>query len=190
MTKHILVGITGRARVGKDTAAGFLAENFGLVQYAMAGPIKDALAAMGFDRRVYDDPQIKEIVIDGLGVSYRKMAQTLGTEWGRSIHKDFWLILATRNFLMLDKKYLGMVVSDIRFENEAAWVREAGGLVIHIAGPQRSDFAIDGAGHASEAGVERVQGDVVVTNTGSPTFMYGQISALFHHTFGVELVRR
>ena len=84
----LLIGLTGRARVGKDTAASFLANDYLLKRYAFAQPIKDAAEAMGFARSVYDNDDMKERVIQGLGVSYRRILQTLGTEWGRSLNRS------------------------------------------------------------------------------------------------------
>lgn len=185
MGKKILVGLAGPAGVGKDTAARFLVERFGLTQYAFAGPIKDALDALGFARKHYDIDGVKDEPIPGLGFSYRRMAQTLGTEWGRSLHSDFWLLLAQRFHdarSMHDETFVGTVVSDVRFENEAKWVR-ANGLLIHIAGPARREIATDGTQHASEAGLSREQGDVVVTNTGSLTFLFGQLDATVNRVF-------
>lgn len=186
MGKKLLIGLTGPAGVGKDTAAGFLVQAFGLRQYAFASPIKDALEAMGFPRKHYDQDLVKDEPIPGIGVSWRRMAQTLGTEWGRSMHPDFWLLLAQRQHdaaCMLEE-FVGTVVSDVRFENEAAWIRKEG-VLIHISGPARREIASDGKGHASERGIQPLPNDLFVTNTGSMTFMFGQLSSLVTHSFGL-----
>ncbi|WP_445177068.1 deoxynucleotide monophosphate kinase family protein, partial [Pseudomonas aeruginosa] len=44
--KPFLIGLTGRARSGKDTAANYLAAQFGLLVYALASPLKLALLDM------------------------------------------------------------------------------------------------------------------------------------------------
>lgn len=179
--RKILIGLAGPAGVGKDTAAEYIAQAAHLHRYSFARPIKAALEAMGFHRNVYDNDGVKDEPIPDIGVSYRKLAQTLGTEWGRSIVHDFWLRIAERQYGMLEGCY-GMVVSDVRFENEAAWIRREG-LLIHIVGPSRRPIAADGAGHASEAGLEKLPNDVIVTNTGSLTFMFGQLEqAVFHYS--------
>lgn len=181
--RKILIGLAGPAGVGKDTAAEFIADA-GLMRYAFAGPIKEALAAMGFSRSIYDQDGVKDEPIPDFGVSYRKLAQHLGTEFGRAILPDFWLRIAERTYRNLDVSsdypWRGMVVSDVRFENEAAWIRREG-LLIHIVGPSRRPIAADGATHSSEAGIERLPGDVIVTNTGSLTFMFGQLEQAVGH---------
>jgi len=54
------------------------------------------------------------------------------------------------------------VISDVRFENEAAAIRSAGGVIVHIyRRPMMSDS------HVSEAGVEFRAGDFIVRNAGA-----------------------
>lgn len=178
MTK--LIVFTGKAGVGKDTAANYLAAEYDMDRYAFADPIKDALEAMGFPREEYDVDGVKDEIIPELGVSYRKLAQTLGTEWGRSIHPDFWVIIAKR-FLRLAREACseGFIISDGRFENETAWVRsDPNGQVIHIDGPARRALAVDGQSHASEAGVERRLGDITVNNTAGLGFLRQQLDSI------------
>lgn len=182
MGTKALIGVAGPAGVGKDTAARYLARTFHLEHYAFAGPIKDALSAMGFERGLFDQDGFKDEPIPDIGVSYRKLAQTLGTEWGRSIVSDFWLRLAVRRHSNLPDDLLGMVISDVRFDNEAAWVRQHG-LLIHIVGPSRREIAGDGKSHSSEVPLDRKMGDVIVTNTGSETFLCGQLHNAVMHAF-------
>jgi len=54
------------------------------------------------------------------------------------------------------------VISDVRFENEAAAIRATGGVIVHIyRRPMMSDS------HVSEAGVEFRAGDFIVRNAGA-----------------------
>lgn len=174
-----LIGFTGKAGVGKDTCAGYLKDYHDWSRYAFAGPIKAALEAMGFPRREFDIDGTKDEVIPGLGVSYRKLAQTLGTEWGRALHPDFWLVLAKRfYFAQGGLGSPGLAISDVRFNNEAEWIRSVGGVIVHIEGPARRPIATDGAGHASEAGVERLPGDVIVNNFGDWVSLTSQLEGI------------
>jgi hypothetical protein len=85
------------------------------------------------------------------------MAQTLGTEWMRNcVAADGWLRLAdqfVRTTIELNNledvpSIQGIVFSDVRFENEAEFIRPRGTLV-HV---MRNTEAV--AAHSSEAGVE------------------------------------
>jgi len=117
----------------------------------------------------------KEQVIPALGVSPRRLMQTLGTEWGRQlINPDLWLILAKQLLLNYGP---GMVIADVRFENEAAWVREQGGRVIHIERPDN----VTVEAHASEAGIEfkGEEGDIKIVNGGSLEDLQQTIRGIF-----------
>lgn len=129
MSKPILIGLVGRARVGKDTAAGNL-EHHGFRPVAFSDPLKDMLeAAFGPHFRTGD----REKPLEWLGKSPRELMQTLGTEWGRDcVHRDLWVLLAHRRWQSIKSKCAGMVFTDVRFENEAGWITSQGGYLIEI----------------------------------------------------------
>lgn len=144
-----LIGITGKAGAGKDTAAQYFVEAHGYVQYSLAHPIKAALSCMfGWPMEKWDDRDWKEAVIPSIGKSPRQCAQTLGTEWGRElICTDLWLVLAEQ-FIQQSKE--PVVISDVRFDNEADMIRLLGGEVIEV-----TRAGVGGVSeHLSESGVE------------------------------------
>lgn len=161
MPQAPLIGIAGRARSGKDTVANFIIAAIGGYRYSFADPIRAMLAPLGVDM---NDPYWqarKEDVIPALGVSPRRMMQTLGTEWGRNlINPDLWLVLAHQRLL---RNGPGMVISDVRFENEAAWIRKHGGRIIHVIRPEAK--AVEA--HASEDGIEMLDTDAQLFNSGT-----------------------
>lgn len=161
MPRPSVIGLAGRARVGKDTAASFLLAAIGGYRYSFADPMRGMLLQLGIDM---NDPywiDRKEDIIPALGRSPRYLMQTLGTEWGRNlVHPQLWLLLAQQRLLQNGP---GMIVTDVRFENEAEWVRSQGGVVVHIL---RED-ATAVAAHASEAGVAITDGDFVIHNNGT-----------------------
>lgn len=157
-----VIGIAGRARVGKDTLASFIEAEYGGYRYSLATPIRHMLrAGLGID--LDDDywAARKEQVLPGLGHSPRTLMQTLGTEWGRNtIHPDLWVVLA---HAVLTRMGPGMIVSDVRFDNEAAWIRREKGVVIHLY----RDDAPEVAAHTSENGVSVRPEDIQLYNRGS-----------------------
>lgn len=157
-----IVGFTGPAGSGKDTAADYLMSK-GFVKISFASTLKAMLATAGLPEPASRDD--KEKIIEGFPFSWREAAQTLGTEWGRSLDPDIWLKLTLKG-LEPDGKY---VVSDVRFENEAKVVRE-NGLLIHLVG-RKVDMG-DLEAHASEAGVTRAHGDYCVRNTEGFEYLY------------------
>ncbi len=158
--QHKIIGITGRAGAGKDTVANLLVEHHGFHRLAIADKIKDGCAAMfGIDRGLFDDRDKKEVVIDWLGKSPRQLAQLAGTEFGRAmIGNDVWLRVAGHG-LVDGVRY---VMSDVRFENEADFIRANGGVVLHLVRPGTD--AGTASTHSSEAGVAVKAGDLLVRN--------------------------
>lgn len=175
MTHYPIIGIAGRARTGKDTVAeAILSIGAARYQYRMAGPIKTMLrVGLGIDADSDGDDKDR-IAHAHLGKTTRELLQTLGTEWGRNmVHPDIWVIEAQQAF-MVDGP--GMVISDIRFANEAYWVRQTGGKVIHI---QRHGAPIVNS-HASENGVQFVAGvDWIIDNDGTLADLRAAVSVLF-----------
>lgn len=169
-----LIGVTGPARSGKDTVTHFLIAAYGGYRYGFADPIRAMLLGIGINM---NDPyweSRKEDVIPALGVSPRYMMQTLGTEWGRRlVNQDIWLILGYNKLL---KDGPGMVVSDVRFENEAKWIRERGGTIIHVFRPGIEPVAA----HSSENGVDFKEGDIRIVNDGTLEELQNSIRELFN----------
>lgn len=164
-----IVGLTGKAGSGKDTAADSLCEALQArgkrtKTMAFADPIRAALAAMGVPTSYIYQRHLKEVEIPGWGASYRKLSQTLGTEWGRElIGNDFWVRrLADRvvELGMLTRLPDVLVITDVRMQNEADWVKTRLGLLVHVVRPDLGTVR----DHASEAGVQGI--DQVLANDG------------------------
>lgn len=177
--RYPIIGLTGPARTGKDTAAAFLVALTGGYRYAFADPLRAMLkAGLGIDM---DEPYWqthKESPVAAFGhKSPRQMLQWLGTEWGRNmVDRDIWLTLAKNE---LATRGPGMIVSDVRYENEAQWVRNMGGKVVHMRREAASSVHL----HASENGVEISENDIVLENNGSLEELQ---SALKDIAFGVK----
>lgn len=175
-----LIGLTGRAGSGKDTVAQFLCETQGFVQIALADPLRAGLKAMlHLTDAELCDRALKERPLDWLGRSPRALLQTLGTEWGRhQVAPDLWLRVAARRIAAIraSKPCLhiaGVVVSDIRFDNEAEWLRAQGGELWQIVRP---GAGLDGATatHPSEHGV---LGDLRLFNDGTLDELFEHLAA-------------
>lgn len=127
-----LIGLIGKARVGKDTVALHLRTKHQHTTIAFADPMKQMLdqAFLGVDFYHGD----REAPIDWLGKSPRQLMQTLGTEWGRNcVHPELWVLLTERRIREVQRVgRRSVVVTDIRFHNEAAMILRNGGELWHI----------------------------------------------------------
>lgn len=137
--RPLIVGITGPAGSGKSTAAGALVAD-GYQRLPLALPIKHMLrAGLGLTEEETDG-QLKQVVLSRLGltVTPRTLMQTLGTEWGRDIDEHFWLkAWQARADKMIPHTGQGramIVVDDVRFMNEALFLRSLGARIICIKG--------------------------------------------------------
>lgn len=181
-----IIGLAGRAGVGKSTVAQILCEQHAFIEVALAAPIKRALVAMlDLPAATFEEPALKDRPIRWLrNSSPRRLMQTLGTGWGRQmIAEDLWLILAERRIDALreqaERLHLsGIVVSDLRYDDEAALVRDLGGTVWHIV---RDAPRV--ASHCSEAGITPQRGDRTLDNTGRLEQTEISVDQLLHAPF-------
>ncbi|WP_095080317.1 deoxynucleotide monophosphate kinase [Pseudomonas sp. Irchel s3h17] len=177
--KQLLIGLAGRARTGKTTAANHLANVHGFQTYAFADPLREGLMNI-FNLSPCDfDDDRKEQPIGWLGRSARELMQSMGTEWGRNmVHPELWLLLAEQNLEFLGQAQdtaTGFVISDLRFENEADFVRKRGGIVIHVLRPDATEVNP----HASEMGIGIQDNDLVLHNEGALDDLFGQLDEFF-----------
>lgn len=161
----MIIGIAGRAGAGKDTVADYIITKLdNHVKMSFANPLKDMLR-VGLDLtwdQLYGNK--KEIIDPRYGCTPRYIMQTLGTEWGRElIHNDLWVLIATQS------KDNRRVYADVRFENEAKFIRETGHLIYVNRG------AVIDMNHASEAGIIVKASDYWINNHRSLDSLYKQI---------------
>jgi hypothetical protein len=174
----IILGIAGPAGAGKDTVADYLVEHHRFVKLAFAGPLKEMLAAAGMPEPA--DREQKEQLVPGFTFTWRQAAQRLGTEWGRGLQDDIWVQVMRQRIERLQwlrcSEKGRIVLSDVRFDNEAAMIRELGGRVVHLRA--RGGLAGDAAGHASEVGLKAADTDYNVNNGSSIEYLHAQIEAI------------
>ena len=177
----MLVGLCGLAGSGKDTVAEILSRQNDFVTISFAGPIYKAISDItGLTPRELKDRDIKEQPIPWLGKSPRVLLQTLGTEWGREmVSDDIWIKIALRRAAQYEGSRWGVVITDVRFDNEAEAIRAAGGQVWRV---ERPGAGLEGpaAGHSSEAGISEHLVDRVVWNAGDLDDLKAAVHSAFH----------
>lgn len=163
-----LIGITGRAGAGKDSVWKILDYEIDetVQRLGFADSLKEsAMAALGlFGRQaeMFKNEGEIQLSFDGLEagrLSGREYLQLYGTEAHREIFgDDFWI----RQTM---KKVSGItVIIDVRYNNEAEAIIEAGGEVWEV---RRPGNLIPESGHASERPISRQYIGRVIRNEGS-----------------------
>ena len=158
----MIIGLCGAAGAGKDTVAARLAAAHGFEAFAFADPLYKMISEMtGLPVEHLRDREVKERVLPAVGMSPRKLLQSLGTEWGRSmVSDDIWIKLA----LQRAAGSLNATISDVRFDNEAEAVRRAGGRIWRVVRPGVSCLDASTARHSSEQGISPDLIDLVLLN--------------------------
>ena len=161
-----LIGISGLARSGKTTVSNMLLNELNYIDAhsnsvrwetrAFADPIKYMLHSLGLS--LADIEEYKTKVHPVLGKTTRELMQTLGTDWGRGLDKDFWLNVMKNKLTYRDN----VIISDVRFHNEAQFIRDNHGLIIHVVGRG----GIPGF-HESEQLLPQHENDIKIENDGN-----------------------
>lgn len=165
----MLIGLTGPKGSGKDTAAAALASR-GYEVFKFAAPLKEMLSSLlryqgADDKTIYRmiEGDLKEEPSPLLqDKTPRHAMQTLGTEWGRTlIGQRLWTDALSN--AIADKK--NVVVTDVRFFNEARTINELGGRIVRITRPSNSTNVY--SLHLSELEMQSIRVDASLYNGGS-----------------------
>jgi hypothetical protein len=178
-----LIGITGRAWSGKDSVAAALqASRPGVGRAAFADALKaEAATAYGVDLRLFTDRDAKEQSTPSLAaarcsdpgfVRYlgslawfselrpRVVMQQWG-DWRRAADPDYWVkMLAITVDTAREIGFQAFVITDVRYPNELAWLREAGGVLWRVERPGLKPLS----GHSSEWALHDAAADVTLVN--------------------------
>lgn len=182
----MIIGFTGKKQSGKDTAASHLVDK-GWKRIAFADPMRWCLEAldpivelgMVFGAKEDDNPHY-QYTYNGLVTAsgydtaketcpeFRRLLQVFGTEVGRNILGEYlgniWLQIARQRIFGEQLEGNHVVITDVRFDDEAEMIRDLGGLVIEI---QRGEADKAKDSHVSEKGVSRHLIDHTIQNNDS-----------------------
>jgi hypothetical protein len=175
----VLIGLVGLKQAGKDHTAQILGEDHRFVRFAFADRLKEM--ALAIDPYVSTNTAGARIMpirltelVNRVGwetakryQDVRRLLQRLGKEGVRdSIDEDAWVNIVFEQVDPLLAAGMNVVVSDVRFANEADAIRRRGGLIWRIAreGQESHDE------HASETEQKRIVTDLVLRNTGDERY--------------------
>lgn len=184
MSKPVIIGITGKKGSGKSTISNYLANHYGYTEFAFADTLK--LTCMRIfklnSQQLFGTQSDKEQIDNYWNVSPRLIMQEVGYAirevgkrvpeldhiWIRSVHRQIEL-----------KKYDRVIISDVRYENEANSIREyekKGWNVLIIKVDRDSDTNIDT--HESES--QNIPCDYLIYNNSTRQVLFQNIQHILN----------
>jgi energy-coupling factor transporter ATP-binding protein EcfA2 len=192
-----LIGITGLRGSGKSTLARHLCMAYNFDEVSFADPLKHGIkemfllsgAELGLFVTSSDQHHKKEEVDPFWGVTPRELMQVIGTDLMREELpkrlpqlRNVWIRSCERRLGFL--KHSGsrrVVISDVRFPDEVAFIRSQGGRIWHVRRPGQESSGF--TQHSSEGMAQQpdsFQPDVIFDNTGTVEDLLGQVDAQNH----------
>jgi hypothetical protein len=177
-----LIGLTGYAGSGKDLVAALL-KMVGYTRFGFADAVREEVSKSFED--YYAIPQFPDHILAcwlscatlGKDVLYekpmygpaRQLLQWWGTEYRRAEDHAYW-INKCHKAIQASIGPKPVVISDIRFLNEAAWIERWDGIVWRIERP-----GLKSDGHRSEDECNMIRADYTIHNDGDLQHLANQV---------------
>lgn len=179
----MIIGLSGYARSGKDTVAARLVSEHGFTRLAFADPMREALYRLNPKVTIAEMQGVPlATAVDGLGWEQvkvdshdtRELMQRFGTEVVRDMFgENFWVDYTMK----LAEQYDKVVISDVRFENEAqAIASRFDGQVWRVERPGTG--AVNG--HLSESSLDSYDFDFTISNVGTIDVLHNVVDFLMN----------
>lgn len=153
--------MSGYATSGKDTVADLLCYEYDFERFSFSEPLQDML--MVLDPKLGGGMTLRGLVNDEgwtkakENPEVRRLLQVLGTEIGRDmISPNLWVNLMAEKIAGVDR----VVLTNVRFPNEAEMVRNRGGLILRVERPGVGPAQ----GHISDLALDEFDFDRVISN--------------------------
>lgn len=180
----IVLGIMGKKQSGKDTFAARLVSEHGYTRLAFADALKESLLELDpivdatVDTSTYGDEQVvlyrlsdavSEFGWDQVKEDFpevRSLLQRHGVAMRNHVGEDVWVDAVARKIRRISGP---VVVTDVRFPNEADLIEETfGGVLARIVRPG----LVSTDTHISETALDGRTAHVVVTNSATVAYLH------------------
>ena len=168
------IGLIGRLRSGKDSAADYIRSNPRMVRLAFADNMKKS------SRRLFPNIDTKGKNRRHLQEFAEKMREIDENVWVNSLNEDMQLFknIGAESF----------IVTDIRHPNELEWAIENGFTIIKVEADEAirierarasgEIFTAADLEHETERACDELEADYIVTNNGTLEEFYAQLDAI------------
>jgi hypothetical protein len=185
----MIIAFAGLKRHGKSTATEMftsIAKSKGKYcsQIAFADPLREVSRIMGFTYEEMNDPALKEKPSQMWGKSWRQFATWFGTEcirkqWDRLA----WVKLFEKELLRDYSSNEIILVTDVRFDDEAALLKKHGAIIFEVYRPSLVKWWHKFMWkHASERGISRKYIDSTITNNDDLFTLQQKIQRIYENT--------
>lgn len=161
-----LIGICGYARAGKDTAADMIHDLSDGIYYrkaAFANVLKDECNLM---LSMVDD-EFPDLHLEEDKIKYRDFLVFWGKFRREKFRPDYWIDKLVDSIdVDIEDPDRGLVISDVRYPNEAKWIKDRGGIVFYIDRPGVVAANYEEAGTIGEI-LEKKLYDIIIHNNGT-----------------------
>jgi hypothetical protein len=189
------IGIIGRARAGKDTAGKFFVDGHGYRRVALADPLKEA--ALRLDPIVdhkWEGSQLVPVRLARFVRNWgweraketsevRRILQELGAAM-RAVDEEVWLHAALKKVRDANDFGVPVVITDVRYRNEAASLVRAGFHLIHINRP-----GVPQLDHESERDLGPEDARYMVQNDGDLAHLGEQLERIWDEIYTIESLK-
>jgi len=166
----MIIGIAGKMGAGKDTLANILVDLYPqLVVHKFAQPIRNEMRRrFGLNS---EDLEFRKNTMRVEGKLIREHMQTIGDKY-RAIDENFFVhaMDSTRSHYM--------VISDVRFDNEAKWIASEGGIIVLVERDNPNALLTD---HISENGLDDYYIDYKIDNNKSISALKDSAREVYEH---------
>jgi|WetSurMetagenome_2_1015567.scaffolds.fasta_scaffold08499_6 hypothetical protein len=185
----MIIALCGNKRVGKDTVAKYLVENYKFKRYGFADPIRESCKNIF----LWDDDWIdshKEEIDPRWGISYRDIAQIIGTEvfqykvpellpgFNKKIGKTLWV--ARFKELYIKDMSIDYVISDLRFIHEYEAIKKYHNTyIIKVERPS----VINEDTHPSEKEVNKIPYDFELLNDSTEEVLKSNVDTIINYIY-------
>lgn len=175
-----LIGLTGYAGAGKDLAAALLSMR-GYTRLAFADAVREeAVGLIGGNPPLELDQDLREMLSQGkltkadfyakpTRPEIRRILQQYGTEYRRAQDPRYWIKIVAEKIATTTSP---IVISDVRFPNESAFISASGGVLWRVMRP-----GLGPDGHVSESIHHAIKENRLIGNDGDLQHLAANVRA-------------
>jgi len=202
----MIIALSGYAGSGKDEVGKAICELYPDWKIKkFSGKLKEMASMLtGMPVESFEDQLVKQMTLEGYGMTVRDFLQKLGTDAIRNnLHQDAWvnaliseynksikfkrvcslcnkesamsICMSCKTNTLLDKSDTNWIVTDCRFPNEADAIKNYGGIVVRIKRANTKPIN----GHISEIALDDYDFDYVLNNDRTIEHLKTKVNFMF-----------